>query len=493
MSKLRSHSTDVKEALREVLRESEVVDNLSANILDRLEQKIVALVDNAVRDKCEEYDNLLESLEARMKALEKETAHVNKLAAQRTDELEQYQRRTSLRFFGIPETRGEDTDEKSIVNGSKQDEFVDLFTNSGVDIIVVSETWLKDGNCVNLPNYNSYYVNRPISRSGGGVAIFVKECHSAKVITTSLGENNRPEYVLLEVLVGSNKILVAGIYRAPKVGFLDAFQDDIQKYSVNYKYVFVCGDLNARFNSGSEETKIICDVLGFCNLHCVPFGPTFHIPGCYSTLDIISSNCPNLLIVFGQKLASGFSAHDLLYAVYNLLVPPVRKQRITCRNFKHIVVDDLFNDLEKAPWEEIFNCNNIDSKLEKFNGIITDVMDKHAPLKTFTAKQPSQPWMTKCIRKLIKKRNKLRIKFLKTKSAPDHEKFKDIRNKVKQEIRSAKAKFFYSKFGMCMSSKSTWATIRSLNIANKSAPANLVVPVDILNEHYAFCIIRKTP
>jgi len=382
---------------------------------------------------------------------------------------------------------------QSIFNDSKQAEFVDLFSSSGIDIIVVSETWLRDGFCVNMPNYNSYYVNRPSDRNGGGVAIFTKSSHQAKVISTSLGERNRPEYILLEVLVGSNKILVAGLYRPPKVGFLDAFQEDIYNVSVNYKYVFVCGDLNARFNSGSEETKIICDVLGLCNLHCVPFGPTFHIPGCDSNLDIISSNCPDLLIAFGQKMASGFSAHDLLYAVYNLLVPPVRKQRITCRNFNNIATDDLFNDLENASWEEIFNCNNINSKLEIFNGIITDVMDKHAPLKTFTAKQTSQPWMTKFIRKLIKKRNKLRIKYLRTNSAPDYEKFKDMRNYVKQEIRSAKAKFFYSKFDMCMSSKSTWATIRSLNIANKSAPANLIVPVNDLNQHYASVSSIKHP
>ncbi len=52
--KTRSQTVDVKEALREVLCESDV-DTLSAGILDRLGQKIVGLVNVAVRDN--DYEN----------------------------------------------------------------------------------------------------------------------------------------------------------------------------------------------------------------------------------------------------------------------------------------------------------------------------------------------------------------------------------------------------------------------------------------------------
>ena len=42
--------------------------------------------------------------------------------------------------------------------------------------------------------------------------------------------------------------------------------------TVNYTYIFVCGDLNARFGSGTDETKIISDTMSLCSLHCVYMG-----------------------------------------------------------------------------------------------------------------------------------------------------------------------------------------------------------------------------
>lgn len=114
MSKTRSQTAspaDLKEALREALRDSDVADSLSANILERLTQKLVALVDVAVEEACKKFENALSTLASRVGALENENNRINKLVAQRTDELEQYQRRTSLRIFGIEERKGESTDE----------------------------------------------------------------------------------------------------------------------------------------------------------------------------------------------------------------------------------------------------------------------------------------------------------------------------------------------------------------------------------------------
>lgn len=109
-------------------------------------------------------------------------------------------------------------------------------SESAVDIIIVSETWLKDTIQVSLPGYQSFYRNRGNKKMGGGVAVFIKSCYEAKIVTMSQGVLNRPEYILVDVLVGDVKILVAGIYRPPKIGFLENFQEDIYKHTINYKY-----------------------------------------------------------------------------------------------------------------------------------------------------------------------------------------------------------------------------------------------------------------
>ena len=140
----------------------------------------------------------------------------------------------------------------------------------------------------------------------------------------------------------------------------------------------------------------------------------------------------------------------------------------------------------------VYEESDIDAKLGKFNGVINELMDKHAPLVTVTLKQSSQPWITKDIRKLMKKRDRLRSKYLRTNYPDDHECFRVLRNKIKQMIRSAKAKFMYSKLAS-NNSKTIWSTVRSLNIAPSSQQSNPVVSVDDLNKHYASVASVKYP
>ena len=382
---------------------------------------------------------------------------------------------------------------QSLANDLKQAEFIDLFSQRGIDIIIVSETWFKDNTQVSLPGYKSFYLNRGDKRIGGGVAIFVLSCYTAKVISMSKGDYDKPEYLMIDVLVGTNKVLVAGIYRPPKIGFLDEFQEDFYKHTVNYKYTFVCGDLNARFGSGTDETKIISDTLSLCNLHCVPYGPTYHIRGCDSTLDVISSNCPDHLIEFGQRFAPGFSAHDLIYAVYDLSAPRKYKQSVSYRDFQNIVIEDLLKDVEGALWSSVYESTCIDTKLENFNSIMTELMDKHAPVKTFVSKKSTQPWMTNSIRKLMRRRDRLREKYLKSGCPLDKENFRVARNKVNQEKRNAKTRFFYSKFNQPGNTKATWSTLRLLNIKSANQSADLAVSVDDLNMHYASVSSVKYP
>lgn len=374
---------------------------------------------------------------------------------------------------------------QSILDDSKQAEFIDIFSYSGIDIIIVSETWLKNDMEIILPGFKSFYMNRNKEKRGGGVAVFIKSCYPAKVIATSQGDIDKPEYLMLEALVGSDKILIAGIYRPPKIGYLNAFQDDIYHYSVNYKYTFVGGDINARFGSGSDETKIISDSLSLCNLTSVPYQATFHAKGCDSNLDVICSNCPENLIDFGQRSAPGFSAHDIIYAVYDLSVSKDTPKPIYYRDLKHVNSEKLLNDVENVNWWLVYDKPDVDSKLETFNNLMIELMDKHAPLKIFVPTKSSQPWMSKYIKSLMRNRDKLWKKQRSTGCALDNENYRVARNKVKQEIRNAKCRFFHDKFKLSSDTKSVWSTVRSLGIKSTSSQSEPVVPVDALNKHYA--------
>lgn len=373
---------------------------------------------------------------------------------------------------------------QSLNDTSHQSEFLDTFSNCGIDIITVSETWFRNNDHICLPGYNIYNINRSNS-NGGGVAVFIRSCHAVKVLLTSSGDKDRPEYVLLDVLIGSTKIMFAGVYRRPKAGYLNVLMDDIYQYCANYKYFFLCGDINAGFGRGGEDTRAVVEFIELCNLQCVPFEATFHVSNCHSNLDVIASNCPDSLITHGQTPASGFSAHDLIYAVFDISVPRFAKHTASFRNFNGIVTDDLLRDVENAPWAEVYQQSDINSKLVVFNGIISGLMNKHAPNQSKTFKQSSSPWMSNKIRKMISKRNKLRKKFNRSKCQEDLDSFRKMRNQVKQVIRNAKIKYYYTRFDTTQT-KDLWSAVRSLNLGKSSGQLpEPVIPINDLNAHYS--------
>ncbi|KAK3920349.1 LINE-1 reverse transcriptase-like protein [Frankliniella fusca] len=320
---------------------------------------------------------------------------------------------------------------QSLRDTAHQSEFIDTFSNCGIDIIVTSETWFKNTDlALLLPGYKTFNVNRS-DKQGGGVAVFVKSTYVVKVLSTSNGESAKPDYIVLDILVGPNKILFSAMYRKPKGGFVSNFIDDFYKFSPGYKYSFLVGDLNAGFGRGGDDALVVPEMLNLCNLQAVPHQATYHTSTCNSILDVISSNCPEQLLTYGQTPAAGFSAHDCIFAIFDLSVPSHVKQKITFRNFKRICVESLLVDVEQAPWSQVYKESSIDNKVNEFNMILEGLMDRHAPEQNKIMKENYAPWMSK-------------------------------------------------------DSRSLWNAVRSLNIGKTTSPiSDLTVNVNKLNEHYA--------
>jgi hypothetical protein len=213
---------------------------------------------------------------------------------------------------------------------------------------------------------------------------------------------------------------------------MDVFIDDLFLYMPKYKFTVICGDVNARIGSGSGETIIFQDMITMCDLTLVPYGSTYHTAQSESILDIVASNMNELLTDHGQTSASGFSNHDLIYAVFNLETPAPKKRFVKFRDFNKVNVDALRMDVDSIQWEEFFHANDVDLKLNVLNSLIVDLLDKHAPVKMFVAKHYKAPWMSREVRLEIKNREKARKKFGKSKAPEDFEKYRVLRNRVKQ-------------------------------------------------------------
>ena len=382
---------------------------------------------------------------------------------------------------------------QSLMDSDHFSEFCSLFGDSEFDIIAISETFLKPSitdSAVNLPGYFVYRKDRKVKR-GGGVAVYVRDSLKCKILPCAPRKADHkydftPEYLLLEISFLSTKLLFSCIYRAPKIGFMDLFVNDMYSHLLHYKYVIIAGDMNARFGSNSFESENIDDVLNMCNLTRIPYSNTFHTAISDSNLDVIASNCHSLLQQFGQCPASGFSNHDLIYAVFSLNVPKYTPKLITYRDFSKFDSDAFIADANDITWHVIVETNDIDEKVDVFSSLLTGLYDKHAPLKTVRAKHPPVPWMTVDIKRLIKDRDLARRRHIKTKHLDDYEAYRILRNRTKQSIRNAKIKFTHNLFNTSKSPSTLWSAVRSLGIGKESRlTTDVSVTAESLNTHFS--------
>lgn len=136
---------------------------------------------------------------------------------------------------------------QSLYPGSKRsDKFDDvrkMFAGGYLDIVGVSETWLKSyhtNSLVSLDDFK-FYRNDRIGRRAGGVGMYVSKKLKAKVIAES-EPNSTIEYLLIEVSTNNNKIAVGVIYRPEgDITDLNYLFSDI---AARYRNVVFMGDFN---------------------------------------------------------------------------------------------------------------------------------------------------------------------------------------------------------------------------------------------------------
>uniref|UniRef100_A0A8D8M2K6 Endonuclease/exonuclease/phosphatase domain-containing protein n=1 Tax=Cacopsylla melanoneura TaxID=428564 RepID=A0A8D8M2K6_9HEMI len=215
------------------------------------------------------------------------------------------------------------------------DKFTDLesvVSGTGLDIVCVNESWLKPGISnaeISIPGYRVSRSDR-VGRRGGGVAVYLNETFSFQVLASSPPQSDTVQYIILEVVVRSSKVLLAAVYdSSPRDGSLDEFEEAFEFYLPNYLHRLVLGDLNVNLAVVDSESVQFRDRLSSLNLHILPTDTTFHRIGYDSTLDLIAVGDESSVLTHG-KLPVGSSDHDLLYLVYNLYSSRPHPKLITC-------------------------------------------------------------------------------------------------------------------------------------------------------------------
>ena len=87
-----------------------------------------------------------------------------------------------------------------------------------VDVIVLTETWFRDGLCGDIEGFTGYHMCRS-EKAGGGVSIYVRNDHHSSFLDGCSSVDDSLEVCSVEVVPDStninNKIRIIGCYRPP--------------------------------------------------------------------------------------------------------------------------------------------------------------------------------------------------------------------------------------------------------------------------------------
>ena len=321
------------------------------------------------------------------------------------------------------------------------------------DILGVCESFITPNTpraAFEISGYNFFHVDR-ISKSRGGVACYVSDQFHAKQIKLPV-DLVQPEIIFVEITVGVVKIAVGVIYKSPAIPYtvFAAIHENIAYISSKYEHYIILGDMNIdHLKTESSPLKF------FQSYFTEPFALSQVVEEptriCKTTvrttktlIDLILVGNRENVKAHGVVDTPGISDHCLIYMCYSLKKPKFKAKMVTKRDFRNFNEAKFKSDMEMAPWGNILavDDDDIDNKVTIFENIHRDIIDKHAPFRTFRVTRPSSPWLNESIKNLMDTRDKYKNKFNKDNSPATEEIYKTLRNNVSQAIRQEKIKTF---------------------------------------------------
>ena len=324
-----------------------------------------------------------------------------------------------------------------------------LLQETSIDILGVSETFISKHtpeNICKIPGYNLVHVDRDM-KSRGGVAIYLNENLVYKKINLPV-KLVQPEMVFLEVTVGIIKVAIGVMYKSPLIPYsiYAAIHENLVTVTSRYDHCILMGDSNI------DHLKPTLPAYKFFSTYVSePFALTqvidepTRVTATSSTLIdlMLVSNSQNVK-VHGVVDTPGISDHCLTFLAYSIKKPKFKPKMLTRRDFRNFDSEKFKADMSTAPWGNIeaVDDDDIDNKVTIFENIHREIINKHAPFRTFRVTRPATPWLTEEIKNLMDERDKYKNKFNKEKKAETEIIFKDLRNKVAHAIRQSKIKVF---------------------------------------------------
>lgn len=187
------------------------------------------------------------------------------------------------------------------------------------------------------------------------------------------------------------------------------------------------GDFNCHLETQSSDSIDFRNCSDAAQLHIVNTGPSSHQAKIPSWLDVLLVNHPENVIHFLKSDIPFIDFHDSITLTYSLLkTSKVITNTVSFRNFKYCDHPNFNTDIKVTLAK---HTHDLDSKsfsavLRSLNSDLLSILDRYAPITTFTPKPNYNPWITANVIAQIKKRNRFYLIYNKTRSPKYYEAWK---------------------------------------------------------------------
>lgn len=377
-----------------------------------------------------------------------------------------------------------------------------------IDVLSICETWLTpnlDDSVVQILGYKfarndrglqSRHTNNPSTSSkkgkgrayiqGGGVACYIRDGINFSMLKRSLNSDiDETEYLIIELcLQNDERFLFASVYRRPQGHVLSEFFLSLLQFMPLYGNTIVTGDFNSNLldpdNYYGSHLKTLIDEHA---LYTIPYGATHHVNFSDTWLDLILTNKEDDLIYFEKSSAPFICGHDYLLADFQLRKAEPQKATRKYRDFRNFSSAKFINKMNSDIGT---SSSPINWDFPSFRAKALDALNEFAPFIERPLRVRVSPWFTASLRAACKARDKLYRTAVRLRSNNLLALYRQIRKRIKHEIKTAREKFISSKLANITDSSKRWLFLSKLGIVKpfKSSPLSKFSAAE-LNEFYA--------
>ena len=131
--------------------------------------------------------------------------------------------------------------------------------------------------------------------------------------------------------------------------------------------------------------------------------------------------------------------HSPVYAVLKFHTKPTAVYQRHIWLYDRGDFDSMAREIQDSNWDEVKD-DDLDIYAKKLTDQFSKLASKYIPNKIIKVRQSDPPWLTNNIKKMMRKRKRLYDKYKRSNNIVDFENFKQIRNRVTNEIRKSKHK-----------------------------------------------------